>query len=154
MVNLGRREKERALMASTVKATTSYRGGMRFESGVGDARVVMDAPTKAGGRGEGLTPKAMVLQGLIGCTGLDVAAILQKREVVFEDLRIDAEATQTRTAPAVFEKIEITFHIKANPSDREHVEKAITVSQKHFCGVSAMLRKGAELTWTLDLQPL
>jgi putative redox protein len=141
-------------MPKVVKATTSYRGGLRFESGEGAARVVMDGPEVAGGRGEALTPKAMVLQGLLGCTGLDVAAMLEKRDVHFEDLRISAEATQTKSAPQMFEKIDLTFQIRADSADREQVEKAIKASQKYFCGVSEMLRKSAEINWTLELLPL
>lgn len=138
----------------TLKVTTSYQGGMRFESGEGPAHVVMDALPKVGGKGEALTPKGMVLQGLIGCTGMDVAAILTKKSVQFEDLTIEAEATQTRTTPIVFDEIKINFHIKADPSDREKVEKAIKSSQKYFCGVSEMLKKTAQITWELHLDPL
>jgi putative redox protein len=141
-------------MAGIVRASTKYQGEMRFESGEGVARVVMDAPERAGGKGEALTPKAMVLQGLVGCTGLDVAAILKKNRVLYEDLQIDAEATQTKTAPMIFNEVTITFHIKADPLDREKVEKAITASQDYFCGVSEMLRKSAIVNWELDLQPL
>jgi len=54
-----------------MKVATRYQGQMRFSSGDGAARVVMDAKPAVGGRGEALTPKEMVLQGLVGCTGLD-----------------------------------------------------------------------------------
>ena len=136
-----------------MKVSTSYVGRTRFESGAGAARVVLDAPEKAGGRGEALTPKAMVLQGLVGCTGLDVAAILEKGEVPFEDLRVEAAASQTRTMPKVFDRIDITYRVKAAEEDRPAIEKAIKASQTRFCGVSHMLRKTAEVEWTLELEP-
>lgn len=137
-----------------MKVSTSYQGNMRFASGEGAAKVVMDAKPEVGGQGEALTPKEMVLQGLVGCTGMDVAAVLTKKGVRFDDLTIEAEATQTRTSPKVFDSIQMVFHVKAAEEDRAQVEKAIKMSQKLFCGVSEMLRKTATVEWTLDLQPL
>jgi len=137
-----------------MKVTTRYQGQMRFSSGDGAARVVMDAKPAAGGKGEAPTPKEMVLQGLAGCTGLDVAAILAKKGVRFEEFEVRAEAEQNQTHPVVFKRIKITYHLKADPADREHVLRAIELSEKQFCGVSAMLRKTAEVTWELELEPL
>jgi len=137
-----------------MKVETTYQGEMRFESGQGPARVVMDAAAEVGGKGEALTPKMMVLQGLVGCTGMDVAAILNRRKVRFEDLRVEADATQTTSHPKVFETIELRYHVKADEAERKSVERAIKLSQENFCGVSEMLRKTATITWTLDLEPL
>lgn len=137
-----------------MKVSTTYKGGLRFESGEGAARVVMDAVPEAGGRGEAPTPKAMVLQGLVGCTGLDVAALIEKAGIRFEDLVVEAEASQTRTTPKVFDRIALTYRVKADPADRPAIEKAIKASQTRFCGVSEMLRKTAAIDWTLEIEPL
>lgn len=137
-----------------MKVATRYQGQMRFSSGDGAARVVMDAKPAVGGRGEAPTPKEMVLQGLAGCTGLDVAAILNKKRVRFEDFEVRAEAEQNDSHPVVFKKIKITYRLKADPADRKHVERAIELSEKQFCGVSEMLRRSAEITWELELEPI
>ena len=137
-----------------MKVTTNYQGEMRFTSGEGVERVVMDAVTRVGGKGEALTPKMMVLQGLVGCTGMDVAAILKRKKVSFESLRIDADATQTTSHPKVFESIRLTYHLRAHEEDQKHVKRAIKLSQESFCGVSEMLRKSAEIIWSLELEPL
>jgi putative redox protein len=137
-----------------MKVATRYQGQMRFSSGDGAAKVVMDAKPAVGGRGEAPTPKEMVLHGLAGCTGLDVAAILNKKRVRFEDFEVRAEAEQNDSHPVVFKRIKITYHLKADPADRTHVERAIELSEKQFCGVSEMLRQSAEITWELELDPL
>jgi putative redox protein len=137
-----------------MKVTTSYEGQLRFSSGEGPAQVVMDAVPAAGGLGQAPTPKEMVLQGLAGCTGLDVAAILGKKRVRFEGLEVDAEAEQTTSHPKVFKSIKITYRIKADPADRQAIERAIELSEKQFCGVSAMLRKSAAISWDLVLEPI
>jgi putative redox protein len=127
---------------------------MRFSSGDGATRVVMDAKQAVGGRGEALTPKEMVLQGLVGCTGLDVAAILKKKQVRFEELEVAAAAEQNESHPVVFKKIKITYRLKADPADRNHIERAIELSEKQFCGVSEMLRQSAEITTELEIVPI
>lgn len=137
-----------------MKVTTTYQGEMRFASGDGPAKVVMDAGVKVGGKGEALTPKMMVLQGLVGCTGMDVAAILARKKITFEALTINAEATQTSSHPKIFETISLTYRVKAAENDRKQVEKAIRLSQENFCGVSEMLRKSATITWSLELDEL
>jgi len=137
-----------------MRIKTRYQGKMRFADGDGPARVIMDAPAAAGGLGEAPTPKAMVLQGLVGCTGLDVAGLLDRAKVPFEDLEVEAEATQTKTTPKVFGEIELTYRIRTEGSNRPAVEKAIRDSQERFCGVSAMLKKTAQLSWKLELEEL
>ena len=137
-----------------MKVTTSYQGQMRYSFGEGAARVVMDAAEEVGGKGEALSPKQLVLQGLIGCTGMDIAAILGKKGLTFEELTIEADATQTKSHPKVFENIKITFRVRAAEEDRPHIERAIKMSQDRFCGVSEMLRQTAQIEWELDLRPL
>lgn len=137
-----------------MRVSTSYQGQMRFSSGEGPTRVVMDAKEKVGGRGEALTPKQMVLQGLVGCTGLDVAAMLHKQKIEFEDLVIEAEAEENSSHPVHFKKIRVTYRIKAAPEARPRVERAIELSETRFCGVSEMLKRSAEITSELVFEPI
>jgi putative redox protein len=137
-----------------VEVTTIYQGNMRFAFGEGVSRVVMDARPEAGGLGEALSPKQMVLQGLLGCTGLDVASMLTKKGVVFTEFTLEAKAEQTKLHPMVFKSIHIIYRMRAAEADRPTVLRAIEASKTQFCGVSAMLAKSAELTFELDLLPL
>jgi putative redox protein len=128
---------------------TSYQGNMRFSHGAEGAQAVMDAGTEVGGLGEALSPKQMVLQGLAGCTGLDVVTMLNRRKVRFENFSIEIEAEQTTNHPRVFKEILITYKMKAAQEDRQVIERMITLSEKQFCGVSAMLGKTAKISWEL-----
>ena len=112
----------------------------------------MDAKPEAGGRGEALTPKEMVLQGLIGCTGMDVAVMLEKQKVRFE-LWLEAEADQTEAHPKVFREVRMTYHVRAAEADRAKVERAVELSLERFCGVSAMLGKATAIRHELDFRP-
>jgi putative redox protein len=136
-----------------MKISTTYQGQLRFADGEGPAQVVMDAAAAKGGRGEALSPKQLVLQGLAGCTGLDVVSILGKKEVAFESLTIEVEAEQNKLHPVVFKEIAITFRFVGDPADREHFERAVELSETRFCGVTAMLGKTAEITTTVEIEP-
>ena len=136
-----------------MKVRTEYQGGMRFASGEGDARVVMEGKPEAEGRPAAPTPKQLVLHGLAGCTGLDVATMLERQRVPFSGLVVEAEAEQTTAHPKVFKTIRVVYRIRARAEDRAKVERAIELSQEQFCGVSAMLRLGATLEHRLELEP-
>jgi len=137
-----------------IETTTRYAGHKRFASGTGPSRVVMDAKVEVGGLGEALTPKQLVLQGLLGCTGMDVATVLEKKGVAFAELALAARAETTTTNPQRFKTIHVVYSIRASEADRPHVLRAIELSESTFCGVSASLRAGAEITSELVLEPL
>jgi putative redox protein len=136
-----------------MRVTTTYAGQMRFEQGDGDSRVVMDARPEVGGRGEALSPKQMVLQGLAGCTGMDVVSMLRKKGVEYDSFSIEVEAEQTSHHPVVFREIHLTFRFVADEADRPTIERMIHLSESGFCGVTAMLGKTAEITWDLVIEP-
>jgi putative redox protein len=135
-----------------MKIETVYQGGMRFAA-EGPVSTIMDAAVEVGGKGLAPTPKQLVLHGLAGCTGMDVAAILAKRKVSYDHFSIDVEAEQTEHHPKVFKHIKVTFRFTADPADRSKIERAITLSRENFCGVSAMLDKSATIETELILTP-
>ena len=136
-----------------MKIAPRYPGALRFSAEDGAAPVVMDAKADSGGRGEAPTPKEIVLHGLAGCTGMDVAAMLEKRGVRFSDFSVEVEAEQTEAHPKVFKSIRITYRLRAREEDRAGIARAIELSETRFCGVSAMLGKTARITWELALEP-
>ena len=137
-----------------MKISTHYDGNMRFRSGEDISRVVMDANQLVGGLGEAPSPKKMVLYGLAGCTGMDVAAILKKKKVVYDNFSIEVEADETKAHPRVFKEIRMIFRFTAAPEDRIHIERSIELSRGQFCGVSEMLGKTASITWELEITPI
>lgn len=137
-----------------MEITTRYAGDMRFESGEGAARVTMDGAREAGGAGEAPTPKHLVLHGLAGCTGMDVAFMLHKQRIPFQDFSIHVEADQTSIHPKVFKTIRVVYRISAAGEHRRKVERAVEQSRTTFCGVSAMLARGATLTHEIEFTAL
>ena len=101
----------------------------------------------------GFSPKALLLSGLAGCSGVDIVDILDKMRVPFASLEMEAEAEQTDEHPRVFKTIRITYRIKADEEQREKIIKAIDLSLEKYCGVAAMLKKNSKIEYTLEILP-
>lgn len=125
-----------------MKTTTVWKGGKAYDSFQNGAKIELDS-------GLGFGPKALLLTGLAGCSGIDVVEILEKMRVPFANLEIDAEAEQTEEHPRVFKTIHLTYNVKAEESQREKIIKAIDLSLEKYCGVAAMLKKNSDIRYEL-----
>ncbi|OPX26154.1 MAG: osmotically inducible protein C [Candidatus Cloacimonas sp. 4484_140] len=101
---------------------------------------------------QGCRPKELVLMGLIGCTGMDVASLLRKMRVPFKDITISADAEISTEHPKIFTKIHIIYTIIGDNIDESKVEKAITLSHERYCGVTTMLQKSAKITNSYNIE--
>lgn len=127
-----------------MKTTTIWKGGTAYESFQNGAKVELNS-------GVGFSPKALLLTGLAGCSGIDVVEILEKMRVPFANLEIDAEAEQTEEHPRVFSTIHLTYKVKTGEENREKIRKAIDLSLEKYCGVAAMLKKNSEIEYSIVL---
>lgn len=93
----------------------------------------------------GVRPKALILSSLAGCTAIDVVDLLRKMRVEFSDFKIDVEGELTEEHPKTYHTIHLTYFIKLKDEDKSKMEKAVNLSQEKYCGVSAMIKKFAEL---------
>lgn len=94
----------------------------------------------------GVRPKALILSSLAGCTGIDIVDLLKKMRVEFSEFSLDVKADLTEEHPKVYDKVYLTYYIRLqNDEDRDKMERAVSLSQDKYCGVSAMIRRFAEL---------
>ncbi len=98
----------------------------------------------------GVRPKALILSALAGCTAIDVVEMLRKMRVEFSDLKIDVEGELTEDTPSTYHTIHLTYYIKLKDEDKSKIEKAVNLSQEKYCGVSAMIKKFAELKVNIE----
>jgi putative redox protein len=108
--------------------------------------VTMDGPESFGGSDAGIRPKELLLLSLAGCTAADVSAILQKKRVELDSFEIKVSAESTDTHPKVYTKIHLEYVFYGNDIKEKDVERAIELSQKTYCGVTAMLSKAIDIT--------
>ena len=104
-----------------------------------------------GSRKNGFGPKALLLSGLAGCSGIDIVDILKKMRVNFSDFSIEVKAAQTEELPKVYKDICITYRVKTAMKNEGKVRKAVDLSLEKYCGVSAMLQKNSPIHYTLEI---
>lgn len=129
-----------------MRTTTIWKGDHLFESEHEGNKISVDGDKK---RGHG--PKALLLSGLAGCSGIDVVDILEKMRVQFSDFSMVVESEQTEENPKIFKWILITYKIKTAEENQDKVKKAIDLSLEKYCGVSAMLSKNSPINYKLEI---
>ena len=133
------------------KINCTWKSGMAFETEINSFKVLMDADESVGGSNLGPRPKALTLASLGGCTGMDVVSILKKMRVEpsYFNMKITGELTDEH--PKYYHKIHLVYEFKGDGLPMEKLEKAVNLSQDRYCGVSELLKKGAEVTYEIKI---
>lgn len=128
-----------------MKTTTTWVADHHFISQQDEQRISLD-----GNLQQGVSPKAMLLSGIAGCSGVDVVDILKKMRVPFTRLEVEAAADQTEEHPRVFTIIQLTYKADFPNGDEDKFRKAIDLSLEKYCGVAAMLRKNSPIEYRIE----
>ena len=135
------------------KAVVKQLEGITFAGKAGSNNwVMMDGPADFGGSGAAIRPKELLLLSLGGCTGSDVASILQKKRVKLDGFEMNIEADMSEDHPKVYTKINIEYVFYGKDIKEADVERAIELSQTKYCGVTAMLQKAMEITHSFRIE--
>jgi len=121
-------------------STAVYDGtGLRFtvQMGSGHEIVLDNGEGNAGPR-----PVELLLAGQVGCTGMDVMSILQKKRVVVTRYEVSVAAEQRDGQPAVFTRADVVHLVEGPAVDEAAVRRAIELSATKYCSVAAMLSAG------------
>lgn len=113
---------------------------MRFESKIRDYSVPMDfAP--AGGKETGPSPKELMIASVLGCTGMDVVALIRKKKLDLRSFRMSGEGEPRATHPKILSQLDLIYEMQIEFVDRERelplALEAVTLSMTRYCGVSA-----------------
>jgi putative redox protein len=95
------------------------------------------------------SPMELVLIGLCGCTGYDVASILGKKREPFTRLEVRAVAERAAEPPTVYTQIKLIYTVGGKVSQKA-MEDAVHLSKEKYCSVSAMLEKTAKITFEVQ----
>lgn len=126
--------------------TTTWKGGMAFESNnPSGLNLTIDAGPDDGGEGKGLRPKALMLSGLAGCSGIDIAMLIGKMKLEVDDFHIDTIAELTEEHPKYYHKVAIEFHFYGKDLNEVKLQRAVDLSVEKYCGVMEMFRRFATL---------
>ena len=109
----------------------------------------MDAREISGGLDSAPTPMELLLVSLMGCTSMDVVAILEKMKVYDYDYKTGIDFKKAEEHPKIYTEIELTYIFKGKNLPKDKIEKAVMLSQEKYCSVSAMLRKSAKMNYRI-----
>jgi putative redox protein len=101
----------------------------------------------------GISPMELLLVSLAGCTGVDIADILEKKRQPLRALKVKVRGLRREEYPRIFTEIEVTYLVYGDNIDRQAVERAIQLSEEKYCSVSGMLRSAASIHSTYQLLP-
>jgi putative redox protein len=138
-------------MSEVQSTVVTHTGKMSFEVLQNNHTFKLDAAVEGGGDGAGVRPKALILSALAGCTAMDIVSLLNKMRVAFSNFSVKVDGELTDEHPKYYNKVALVYFIHVeNDADKEKMEKAVTLSQERYCGVSEMVRKFAELSFKIE----
>lgn len=99
----------------------------------------------------GVSPMELLLVALGGCMGISVVSMLDKmrQDVTTYAIRVTGE--RSSGWPVVFTAIAIEHRVTGHALDAAAIERALTLAETRYCGVSAMLGQAVPITHTLTL---
>lgn len=128
------------------KITTHWKGGLTFESDNPSGKtVVMDTDIDGQEERFGLSPKAMMLSSLAGCSALDVISVLDKMKSPIDDFKIEVSGELTDEHPRYYHSVVVDYHFYGSDLDKKKCERAVELSIEKYCGVMEMFRRFAKI---------
>jgi putative redox protein len=105
--------------------------------------------------GQNISPTDMLLLGLAGCTGMDVASILQKKRQAVATVEVHVTGHRPEEYPKPYQLVEIAYVVSGDNITARDVERAIELSVTKYCIVSQTLQYPVELktSFTVEAQP-
>ncbi|MFJ1472939.1 OsmC family protein [Capnocytophaga cynodegmi] len=128
------------------QVTTIWKGDMLFSSNNPSGKEIqIDAGKENGGKGEGLRPKALMLSALAGCSGLDIASLIQKMKLEVEEFKIETFGELTEEHPQVYHTVRVEYHFSGKNLNKEKLQRAVDLSAEKYCGVMKMFQQFAKV---------
>lgn len=135
-------------MSEWKEVTAHWKGGNNF---LGTAPHGGQVPMGTVDGQQGLSPMELLLAAVAGCTGVDVALILNKKRAALHDLKVKVRGKRAETHPRYYTEIEITYLLWGKGLKEKDVQDAIRLSEEKYCSASAMLRSKARITHTYQI---
>lgn len=134
------------------RALVSWTGGMAFNARTdSEHNIVMDARPDVGGANLGPRPTELLLAALGGCTGMDVVSILRKMRIEFDRFEMAIEAHEAPEHPKSFTTFTMVYRLWGSEVPGDKFRHAVDLSQEKYCSVSGLFKKGAEVSYRLEL---
>lgn len=128
---------------------------MAFTGTAGNGYLIpLDAKKSVGGKDLGFQPLQLFAIGLVGCTGMDVISILNKKRQDVAEFEVTAEIERAEEHPKVFTNVIIHFWIKGKNIDPNAVSRAVELSETRYCPAQAMLAKSVNIAHEIHIESI
>lgn len=134
------------------KINARWLGNRAFEGLVSGHKVIVDAPSEAGGDDRGASPKKLMLLALAGCTGIDVALILKKMHIEIKDLNISVEGELTEEFPRYYHRMHVIYEFTGKDLPPDKLKRAVELSEQKYCGVHAVYKKAVQMSSEIRIE--
>lgn len=136
-----------------VSAKLKWTGGISFE-GVSQFghKIITDGAKSAGGAESGYKPTELLMFGLAGCTGVDVANILTRMRQDVTGIEIEVTGYQPEEFPKPFNRIEVKYIFIGKNLNKDKIEQAIKLSEEKYCSVSQTLKGMAKIISNYEIR--
>ena len=136
----------------THEINTKWKGNMLLESNNPSGKtLLMETSPEFDGTDTGLSPKALMLSSLAGCTGLDLLSLFKKMRVVLDDINITVRGELTEEHPIHYHSVKVDYHFYGSDLNEAKINKAVNLSEERYCGVMEMFRSFAEVKTEIHL---
>jgi putative redox protein len=108
--------------------------------------------SSADGPGLGMGPMTALLTTMGACSGMDVVALLKKRNQKLTSLKILLRGVRPESGhPRPYTAIEVKYLLAGTDLRKDFVEEAIKDSMEKFCNVAATLRPQVKITHLYEI---
>lgn len=128
----------------------TWKEGMEFICNNHGLITTIDATPAFGGKDKGPTPKELILNAMMGCTAMDVVAMLKKMRQEILEFQMSIQAEKTTEHPVYFKSAELIFKLKGN-IDSDKLIKSVDSSLSKYCGVNYMISKTCNISFKVML---
>ena len=130
----------------------AWQGGYKFASSDADGHsITVDAPQNDGDSYDGMTPAALLLSSLAGCSAIDVANILGRQRQDVAALEVSVTGYQNPDPPWTFENIQLHYTVRGKAIRKPLLERAIKLSEEKYCSIGATISGRCEITSTYQI---
>lgn len=132
-----------------MKTKVTWNNKMNFTALAGSNQINID-DTPPLGKGDGMTPKQLLLISIAGCTAMDVISLLKKYKQEVKAFTVEIEAQKSEgDYPVVFTEAQLIYQIQGANLDNLKIRESVELSQTKYCGVSAMLSKAFPIDYRI-----
>lgn len=133
-----------------MEANLKWIKGMQFECNNRDLKSWIDASPEHGGEAQYPSPKELLLNAMMGCTGIDVLMTLKKMKQQIEEFNIRIQVEQTKNYPVHFKAAQIIFDCSGH-LDVQKLQRAVEASMTKYCGINFMISQSCKISYKLNL---